>query len=155
MSPITDRIDTIHASVKQSRWLWRFTWFTRILLAIGFFLPGLQKLIDIPFTQMSTTTDIGYFFDALYQSGFYYNFIGIAQMVAALLLLIPRTATLGAVIYFPIIVNIFVITVSVGFRGTWLITGLMTLASVYLLCWDYDKLKHIVVTSTEPTAQAR
>lgn len=56
----------------------------------------------------------------------------------------PRTATIGALVYFPLILNIFVITVSLHFRGTPFITGLMLLASIYLLCWDYDKLKHLV-----------
>jgi hypothetical protein len=57
---------------------------------------------------------------------------------------IPRTATLGALMFFPLIVNIFVITVSLHFQGTPIITGLMLLANIYLLCWDYDKLKHLV-----------
>ena len=80
-------------------------------------------------------------FEAMYRTGFYWNFLGIAQLTAAVLLLFPRTATLGAVVYFPIILNIFVITVSMGFRGTPIIAGLMLLACTYLLCWDYDRLK--------------
>ena len=63
--------------------------------------------------------------------------------------MIPRTATLGAVVYFPIILNIFVVTVSLHFRGTWMITGLMLLACIYLLCWDYDKLKVLLRSSGE------
>jgi hypothetical protein len=55
--------------------------------------------------------------------------------------LIPRTATLGALVYFPIILNFFIIMVSMHFTGTPFITGLMLLANIYLLCWDYDKLK--------------
>lgn len=63
--------------------------------------------------------------------------------MAAILLLIPRTATLGALIFFPIIVNIAVLTNSMDFRGTKVITIFMALAATYLLCWDYDKLKPI------------
>jgi hypothetical protein len=37
------------------------------------------------------------------RTGFYYTFIGVSQLTAALLLLIPRTTLLGAIIYFPII----------------------------------------------------
>ncbi|GEM_PF-4876038 len=48
------------------------------------------------------------------------------------------------VIYFPIILNICLITHSMQFRGTWVITTLMFLGSIYLLCWDYGKLKHIL-----------
>lgn len=43
---------------------------------------------------------------------------------------------LGALIYFVLILNIFVITVSYGFTGTPVVTGLMLLAVVYLLIWD-------------------
>ena len=64
----------------------------------------------------------------------------------SVLLLIPRTATLGALVYFPLILNIFVITVSLHFTGTPVITGLMLIACIYLLCWDADKLKSLIRT---------
>jgi len=66
------------------------------------------------------------------------------QLLAALLLLIPRTTLLGAILYFPIILNIFIIVVSMGFKGTPYITGLMLFTNLYLLFWDYDKLSKIV-----------
>ncbi|MBK7707269.1 MAG: hypothetical protein IPJ30_16345 [Acidobacteria bacterium] len=46
--------------------------------------------------------------------------------------------------FLPIIANIAVLTISVGFKGTWLITLLMTLAATYLVAWDYDRLKPIL-----------
>lgn len=118
---------------------------TRVLLALGFTPSGLTKLLGNRFTILSPETPVGFFFEALYRSGFYWNFIGACQLFAALLLLIPRTATLGALVYFPLILNIFVITVSLHFTGTPVITGLMLLASIYLLCWDADKLKPLIV----------
>ena len=73
------------------------------------------------------------------------------QLTAALLLLIPRTAPLGAVIYLPIVLNISVVTVAVGFGGTAVITGLMLLGSVSLLCWEYDRWKALLpFTSGSP-----
>ncbi len=129
------------ARIKGNRyWRW-FTWTTRVLLAIGFMPSGLTKALGNRFTSLSLDTTVGFFFEALYRSGFYWNFLGICQLSAALLLLIPRTATIGALIYFPIILNIFVITVAMHFRGTPIITGLMLLANIYLLCWDLDRLK--------------
>ena len=129
------------SSLKQNKWLRRFTVMTRVLLALGFTPSGLTKLLGNRFTLLGPETPVGYFFEALYRSGFYWNFIGACQLLAAILLLIPRTATLGALVYFPLILNIFVITVSLHFTGTPVITGLMLLASIYLLCWDADKLK--------------
>jgi uncharacterized membrane protein YphA (DoxX/SURF4 family) len=136
------------SSLKQTRWLRRFTVMTRVLLALGFTPSGLTKLLGNRFTILGLETPVGFFFEALYRSGFYWNFIGACQLLAALLLLIPRTATLGALVYFPLILNIFVITVSLHFTGTPVITSLMLLASIYLLCWDADKLKPLIVRTT-------
>jgi peroxiredoxin Q/BCP len=141
---LQSRLETIHLKAKHNKWLQRFTILTRILLALGFTPSGLTKIAGNRFTVLGPDTPVGYFFEALYKSGFYWNFIGIGQLLAAALLLIPRTATLGALIYFSIILNIFVITVSMHFTGTPFITGLMLLGSIYLLCWDYDKLKYIL-----------
>ena len=137
------QLDTWHAVARSRRWLVWFTWMTRGLLALAFVPSGLTKVLGNRFTLLSPETPIGYFFEALYQSGIYWQFIGLAQLAAALLLLIPQTATIGALVYFPLILNIFVITVSLNFAGTPLITGLMLLGCIYLLCWDYDKLKNL------------
>ena len=84
-----------------------------------------------------------HYFDALQLTGYYYTFIGIAQIITAILLLIPRTSLLGALMYFPIIVNICVLTYATRFDGTRGVT-MMLLASLFLLIWDYDRLKHIL-----------
>lgn len=139
-------VDRLHATVRSWRWLNYFTAITRVLLAIGFIIPSLPKITHVPFTQVGTDTLVGYYFDALYQSGFYYQFIGYGQLIAGLLLLIPRTATIGAFAYFPIIINICVLTWSIDFPGTKYITSLMLLANIYLLCWDYDRWRGILPT---------
>jgi uncharacterized membrane protein YphA (DoxX/SURF4 family) len=133
-----------HSRVRQKKLLRIFTVFTRVLLAIGFIPSGITKLLGNRFTILGTDDPIGFFFEALYRTGFYWRFLGICQLAAALLLLIPKTATLGALVYFPLILNIFVITVSMHFTGTPIITGMMLLANIYLLCWDYDKLKQLL-----------
>jgi uncharacterized membrane protein YphA (DoxX/SURF4 family) len=133
-----------HSRVRQNKLLRIFTVFTRVLLAIGFIPSGITKLLGNRFTILGTDDPVGFFFEALYRTGFYWRFLGICQLAAALLLLIPKTATLGALVYFPLILNIFVITVSMHFTGTPIITGMMLLASIYLLCWDYDKLKQLL-----------
>jgi hypothetical protein len=77
------------------------------------------------------------------RTGFYYTFIGVSQLTAALLLLIPRTTLLGAIIYFPIILNICALTYATRFEGARIAT-LMLLANVFLLCWDYAPLKYVL-----------
>ena len=137
-------LDRIHARLHASPFLHRFTAFTRILLAVGFVPPGLKKVLGERFTSLPTTNPVGYFFDAFFQAHAFYVLVGAMQVLAGVLLLVPRTATLGAVLYAPIIVNISVITYAMGFQGTWVITGLMTLACLWLLAWDYDRLKAIL-----------
>ncbi len=140
---ILDSLDRLHARARQSRRLAQLAILTRILLALGFTPSGLTKLLGNRFTSLSLEDPVGFFFEALFRTGFYWRFLGLAQITAAAFLLIPRTATLGAVIYFPIILNIFLITVSVGFQGTPFITGPMLLGATFLLCWDWHRLRGI------------
>jgi glucan phosphoethanolaminetransferase (alkaline phosphatase superfamily) len=137
-------LDRIHACTIKNVWLQRFTAFTRILLAIGFIPPSLVKIAHRPFTVLPDSNPVGHYFTALYATGFYYEFLGWAQLTAAILLLFPRTAHIGALMFLPIIVNLAVLTTSVGFVGTWLITILMSMAATYLVCWEYDRLKPIL-----------
>jgi hypothetical protein len=149
-------IDRLHAWAIGNRWLRVFTLVVRVLLAVAFVPSGLVKILGEPFTQLPESDPVGYFFTGFFSAHGYYRFIGVAQWVAGGLLLLPRTATLGAVLYVPIILNIFVITVAIGpaFAFTRVITGLMLLAALYLLAWDWDRWKSIVVRS-EPAVTVR
>lgn len=142
-------LDGIHVSVTRRWYLQLFTAFTRCLLAIGFIPPSIPKIMHRPFTVLPDSNPVGHYFNALYQTGFYYEFIGWSQLIAAFLLLFPRTAHIGALMFLPIIVNIAVLTCSVGFKGTWLITILMGLAATWLVAWEYDRLKPIIFFSRD------
>ncbi|HEX9980940.1 MAG TPA: DoxX family protein [Flavobacterium sp.] len=120
-----------------------FAVFNRVGLAAGFLPSGFVKIMGDRFTSLSVNHPMGNYLEALHLTGYYYTFIGIAQVTAAVLLLIPRTATLGALLYFPIILNICILSLAVCFDGSLLSSPLMVLANLYLLCWDYDKLKFI------------
>jgi hypothetical protein len=95
------------------------------------------------FSGLPSNHPLGHYFDALLLTGSYCTFIGVCQMTAAVLLLIPRTALLGSICYFPIILNIFVLTHAVRFEGTRVAT-FMLLGNLFLLTWDYPRLKHIL-----------
>ena len=62
------------------------------------------------------------------------------QVLAAVLLLVPRTATLGAVLFLPVVGSILLITVGVGFGLTAVVVAGMLLAVAWLLCWDADRI---------------
>lgn len=134
-------LDALHLRTIQNKYVQIFTSFVRCLLALGFIPPSIPKIRHLPFTSLPDENPVGHYFNALYATGFYYDFIGWMQLIAALLLLLPQTAHLGTFLFFPIIINITVLTISVGFKGTWLITLLMSLAGLYLMAWEYDRLK--------------
>lgn len=144
MISLEHTLDQLHSSVTNRRFFQLFTVFTRCLLAVGFIPPSIPKILHKPFTVLPDSNPVGAYFNALYNTGFYYEFIGWSQLLAAFLLLIPRTAHIGALMFLPIIVNIAVLTSSVGFVGTWLITILMSLAALWLTAWEYDRIKPVL-----------
>lgn len=142
---VEETLDSIHSWVTNRWWAQMFAVFIRLTLAVGFIPPSIKKILHQPFTILPDSNPVGHYFNALYETGFYYEFIGWAQLTAAILLLIPRTAHIGALMFLPIIVNIAVLTTSVGFVGTWILTILMSLATTYLVCWEYDRLKSVLI----------
>lgn len=122
-----------------------FAVFNRLALAAGFFPSGMVKILGERFASgLHVNHPMGHYLEALHTTGYYYTFIGVVQVAAALLLLIPRTATLGAVLYFPIILNICILSFAVRFDGSLFTAPLMVLANLYLLGWDYDRWKFIL-----------
>ncbi|MBB5395690.1 DoxX family protein [Mucilaginibacter sp. AK015] len=138
------RLDQLHARAKGNKWLRYFSVFNRIALAAGFIPSGFVKIMGERFTSLSNNHPMGHYLEALHHTGYYYTFIGVLQVTAAILLLIPRTAVLGALLYFPIILNICILSFAVRFDGSLLSSPLMVLANLYLICWNYDKIKYIL-----------
>ena len=98
---ISSTLDEIHFRVRKNRWFHYFAVFCRVALAAGFIPSGMQKVLGERFTVLAVNHPMGNFLEAFFHTGFYYPFVGIMQVTAAILLLIPRTTTLGAFIYFP------------------------------------------------------
>jgi uncharacterized membrane protein YphA (DoxX/SURF4 family) len=140
---IFTKLEQFYYEAKGNKWFHYFTVFCRVALALGFIPSGIVKIMGERFTALPANHPLGNYFDALYQTGYYYTFIGVGQIITALLLLIPRTALLGAILYFPTILNICVLAYATRFEGT-RITTLMLLANIYLLCWDYERIKYIL-----------
>lgn len=143
---IPGRLNHLYYEAKGNKWYHYFAVFCRIMLALGFIISGIVKIKGERFAAgLPVNNPMGHYLEALYHTGYYYTFIGISQLIIALLLLIPRTALLGALLYFPIILNICILAYAVRFEGT-RITTFMVLASLYLLCWDYNRLKYILLS---------
>ena len=139
-----NRIEELYYEAKADKWFKQFAVFCRIALAASFLPAGYIKIIGERFAAgLPSNNPLGHYFDALQLTGYYYPFIGIVQIITAILLLIPRTSLLGALMYFPIIVNICVLSYATRFDGTRGVT-MMVLACLFLLIWDYDRLKYIL-----------
>ena len=139
-SPMPPRLAAAHAWARSRPWLARFTLANRLLLAMAFLPTGLVKLTGQRFTILPLDNPVGFFFEAMYRTGPYWIFIGFMQVLAAVLLLLPATATLGALLFLPIVVSILLITWGVGFGATTFIVAAMALSAVYLVCWDGDRV---------------
>lgn len=142
---ISSTFDRLHLRAKENSWLWLFSVFCRFALAAGFIPAGIVKILDERFASgLAVNHPMGHYLEALHLTGYYYTFIGIVQIAAALMLLIPRTVTLGAFLYFPVILNICILTYATRFDGSLFTAPLMTLANLYLLGWNYEKWKYIL-----------
>ena len=142
---IASTLDRLYSQAKKNSWLWLFSIFCRLALAAGFIPAGIVKIIGERFASgLSVNHPMGHYLEALSHTGYYYTFIGVVQVTAALLLLIPRTVTLGAFLYLPIILNICILSFAVRFDGSLFTAPLMTLANLYLLGWNYEKWKYIL-----------
>jgi hypothetical protein len=137
--------DRFYLAAKGNRWYWYFSIFCRVSLAYAFTVAGLVKIVGERFASgLSIHHPMGAYLEALHHTGYYYTFIGIAQVTAAVLLIIPRTVILGALLYFPIIVNIWLLSAAVRFEGSFVTSPLMVLANLYILFWNYDRIKYIL-----------
>lgn len=112
----------------------------RYLIALAFVPSGYTKLMGERFTQLPKSEAVGQFFETMYQSGMYYHFLGSAQIVTAVLLMTQRFALLGTFLFLAITSNIWMITLSLPFKGTWVITSLMMVAGLILLYWDKNRI---------------
>lgn len=132
-------------SLKQKIPVQLFIIYLRYLIGGAFVFAAIVKIKGERFTTLdgsgSPLNSPFHLFETLYQSGLYWKFLGIGQVVAGFLLMTQRYAKLGALMFLPIVSNIFVITVSYDFKGTPVITGLMLLANILLVLWDWDELK--------------
>ncbi len=124
-----------------------FIVYLRYLIGAAFVFASLIKIKGHRFTTADGSTaplhSAWHFFETMYQSGLYWQFIGVSQLLAGLLLLTQRYARLGALVFLPIIANIFVITLSFDFGYTPVITGLMLLANL-LVWWEWPALRVLV-----------
>jgi hypothetical protein len=143
-------------AMRQKTFMQIFTIYTRYLVGGAFIIAavGMGKLngssnlmnsMDKPLQELAP---IQQFFRVMTDSGLYWQFIGWSQILAGVLLMTQRFARLGALIFFGLILNIFIITIAYQFKGTPVITGLMLLAAIYLLVWDIQAFLPLITNKS-------
>jgi hypothetical protein len=115
----------------------------RIFLGFIFFTAGMGKLTHghyFPLTMfpMSLAKIL-----APHGLSLWGEFVAWSQVLIGFLLMSQRFATIGAIMSLPLILNIFVITVSLGFMGTPYLNGFLIFLNLFLLAADYHKLKFL------------
>jgi uncharacterized membrane protein YphA (DoxX/SURF4 family) len=115
----------------------------RIFLGFIFFTAGMGKLTHghyFPLTMfpMSLSHIL-----APHGLSLWGEFVAWSQVLIGFLLMSQRFATVGAIMSLPLILNIFVITVSLDFKGTPYLNAFLIGLNLFLLAADYHKLKFL------------
>jgi hypothetical protein len=135
--------------LKSFRLLQVFTILIRYLLGIAFTWASIFKIFGIRFTPTSGENapiySLAHLLESLYRTGFYWHFIGWVQLFAGFLMISQTFSTLASIVYFPVILSIFMLTTEFESPIFWITTSLMLSANIYLLLWDWNRLKFIVL----------
>ncbi len=141
------------SNLKQYKLVQLFTIGLRYVFGASFVFASIFKIEGIRFTPESGENDpidsLSHFFEAMYRAGLYWHFIGWGQLIVGFLLMSQLFSTLGAVAFFPMMLNIFIITISFNSTNILIITFLMLLGNIYLLLWDWNKLKYVVLINPQ------
>lgn len=125
--------------LRTTRWATVCVINLRILIGFAFLPAGLKKLLDQPFTDPAKTGTFHDFLDAFHATGWFYQFVGVMQLVAATLLITQRFATVGALLAVPITATITAFCWSTHVYPTAVVITLMLLGSLGLALWDLPR----------------
>ena len=112
-------------------------WIARYGLGLAFVVSGLRKFPGVKFTILPLDNPVGFYFHAMHESGFYWNFIGYFQVAVGLMIFMKRFAPLSVLLMMPVTVNIFLVSVALHMHGTPFVTSTMLLGNLFLLFWYY------------------
>ncbi len=141
--------ESLLARARSTRWVHVCVVNLRFLIAFAFIPAALKKLLDQPFTDPSNHGPFHDFLHALQATGWFYQAVGIVQLVAAALLFTQRFATLGALMALPVLTAITAFCWSTHVVPTAIVATLMWLGTIGLLCWDFDKWRGVFASDRQ------
>jgi hypothetical protein len=147
MAKLSENFEENYKSARSNLWYYLFYLFCRGSLAFAFMVAGMVKIMGERFaSELSPLHPLGAYLEALHHTGYYYTFIGVVQVIAAFLLIVPRTVLIGALLYLPIILNIWILSFALGFEGSYVTALLMVMANIFILVWHADKLRYLMAS---------
>ena len=129
----------------RDRYLFKlFYWAIRIGMGLTFIGSGVRKLPGVKFTLLPVENPVGAYFNTMYETGFYWNFIGYYQIVIGILVFFNRFVVVSSMLMMPVTINIFMISIALNMKGTPVITTLMVLGNLFLLFWHYENYLTVI-----------
>lgn len=120
-------------------------WIIRISMGITFILSGIRKMQGVKFTALSIDNPVGFYFEAMHETGFYWNFIGYFQIAIGILIFFNRFVVVSSLFMMPVTINIFLVSISLNMKGTPIITSMMLLGNLFLLLWHFKNYRTIFI----------
>jgi len=116
--------------------------FLRVSVGLIFILMGSWK---IGINEYKMGGSVGTFFTFMESTGIWWDVIGWSQVIAGLLLITQRFATIGAFLLFGITINIALVNITYwpAFGSTMVLTVYSFIVLSLLLLHDYDKWKFL------------
>ncbi len=126
----------------------------RYLLGFAFLPAGLKKVFGQPFTDPEKTGAFHEFLHAFHDTGVFYYFVGVTQLLAAFLLLTQRYATVGSLLLAPTLAAILVFCWSTLVIPTATVVTLMAGGTLLLLLWDIERWRTVFASDNTLTEVA-
>lgn len=148
LAAVLDRLARLHAHRAANLAV------ANLRIAIGFaYIPaGLKKVLGQPFTDPGNRGAFHDFLHAFLATGGFYRFVGVLQLVAAVLLMTQRRATLGAVLALPIATAIAGFCWSTARPPTVIVTTLIVVGLLGLIAWEPRAWLGLVAPTAPPPA---
>jgi uncharacterized membrane protein YphA (DoxX/SURF4 family) len=124
----------------------------RIAIGFGFLPAGTKKVLGERFTDAVNVGPFHDFLHAFWATGPLYRFVGIVQLVGAVLLMTQRFAALGAALLLPVLSVITVFVWSTAGVPTIATATLMLFGVISLLVWDLHKWRALFASDGQATA---
>jgi uncharacterized membrane protein YphA (DoxX/SURF4 family) len=142
------------ASLRQRRWANLAVINLRILIGFAFLPAAIKKILDQPFTDPSNTGPFHDFLHAFHATGWFYQAVGVFQLVAAALLFSQRFALIGALVALPMLTAITAFCWSTRVVPTATVATLMWLGTIALVVWDVDRWRGVLGRAVPAPAPA-